>query len=260
MRMRSAGRKRMAAAQEGDYREYMKYRSFIFKRWLAALIATTLVCGGIASSALAQTTNKSTHAKSKSSRVNVNTADVKTLETLPGVTATLANKIVAGRPYKSIDDLRKVKGMTQTKLDGLKNHVTFSGTTASHKKKSAVASTEEGATNATRTARNSTKSSTEEEESSAPLAATGAATGRSSGTSGSSATPKKTGPSEPININTASLDQLEQLPGIGPTHAQAIIDYRQQNGNFGSIEDIEKVKGIKEGEFSKIKDMIKVSE
>jgi competence protein ComEA len=74
-----------------------------------------------------------------------------------------------------------------------------------------------------------------------------------------SATPKKTGPAQPININTASLEELEQLPGIGPTHAQAILDYRQQNGNFGSIEDIQKVKGIKEGEFSKIKDMIKVS-
>ena len=229
-------------------------RFFGFQWSVAVLIATTLVCGGIASSALAQTTNKSTQTKSstaKSSRVNVNSADVKTLETLPGVSSSLANKIVAGRPYKSLDDLKKVKGMSQSKIDGLKNHVTFGSTTASSKKsgskeKTATASTEP-TTTSTKTARNST------EESSTPLAATGS----SSGTSASS---KKAGPGKPININSASAEELEALPGIGPTKAQAIVDYRQQHGNFGSIEDIEKVKGIKQGEFSKIKDMIKVSE
>lgn len=234
-------------------------RSFALLRGLAFVIATTLVCGGIASSALAQTTNKTTHGKSstaeKGSRVNINTANTKTLETLPGISASLAKKIIAGRPYKSLDDLKNVKGMSQTKIDGLKNHVTFGTTTAkkkSSKQKSATASTEEAPT---KTARNSTKESAtpSTEESAPPLAATG----RTSGTSG---TPKKTGPASPININTASLEELESLPGIGPTRAQAIIDYRQQNGNFGSIEDIEKVKGIKEGEFSKIKDMIKVSD
>ena len=237
----------------------MQVQRFIFgahiKRCLAVLVATTLVCGGV-SSALAQTTNKSTHTNSstagKGSRVNVNTANLKTLETLPGVTTSLANRIIAGRPYQSVDDLKKVKGMTQTKIDGLKNHVSFGGTSAStrtsrSKKSSSVASTQ-GATNGTATARNST-----EEESSTPLTPTGSS-------SGTSKTPKKTGPAHPININTASSQELQQLPGIGPTHAQAILDYRQEHGNFGSIEDIEKVKGIKEKEFSKIKDMIKVSE
>lgn len=236
-------------------------------------MAAALVCFGFAPSAPGQTTNKSTHAKS--ARVNINTADTKTLETLPGVTASLANKIIAGRPYSSVDDLKKVKGLTETKINGMKNHITFGSTTAStkktHKTKSETASNEE--TNAPSTATASTKKShkaktetaanQENEETTTPSTTTGknstgkslAPTGSSSGTS---ATPKKTGPSEPININTASLEQLEELPGIGPTRAQAILDYRQQNGNFGSIEDIEKVKGIKEGEFSKIKDMIKV--
>lgn len=232
----------------------MQPLSFIFKGRLAVLFAITLVCGWIASPALAQTTNKSTHTSSSATakgRVNLNTADTKTLETLPGVTPTLAKKIVAGRPYQSLNDLKNVKGMSQAKINGLKNHVTF-GTTASAKKsrskeKSATASTE-GATTSTKAAKSST-----EEESTAPLAATGSS-------SGTSRTSKKTGPSEPININTASLQELETLPGIGPTRAQAILDYRQQNGNFGSVEDIQKVKGIKEGEFSKIKDMIKVSD
>ncbi len=63
-----------------------------------------------------------------------------------------------------------------------------------------------------------------------------------------------------MNINTASAADLDKLPGIGPAKAKAIVDYRTQNGNFKTIEDIEKVKGIKGGVFSKIKDYIKVSD
>ena len=61
-------------------------------------------------------------------------------------------------------------------------------------------------------------------------------------------------PGEKININTASKEELDALPGIGPVRAQAIIDARP----FKTIEDIMKVKGIKEVEFGKIKDMIMV--
>ncbi|HKP67215.1 MAG TPA: helix-hairpin-helix domain-containing protein, partial [Casimicrobiaceae bacterium] len=61
------------------------------------------------------------------------------------------------------------------------------------------------------------------------------------------------------NINTATKEELEALPGIGPVKAQAIIDYRAANGAFKSPEDVMKVKGIKEGEFGKIKDQISVS-
>ncbi len=62
----------------------------------------------------------------------------------------------------------------------------------------------------------------------------------------------------PININTADLDELDKLPGIGPSIAQAIIDYRTQNGPFKTIEDINAVKGIGDALFAKIKDSITV--
>ena len=61
-----------------------------------------------------------------------------------------------------------------------------------------------------------------------------------------------------VNINTATKEELDALPGIGPVKAQAIIDYRNANGPFKTPEDIMKVKGIKEGEFAKIKDIITV--
>lgn len=61
-----------------------------------------------------------------------------------------------------------------------------------------------------------------------------------------------------ININTASLMQLETLSGIGPSTAQAIIDYREENGPFESIEDIMDVPGIGEATFNDIKDSITI--
>lgn len=61
-----------------------------------------------------------------------------------------------------------------------------------------------------------------------------------------------------ININTADQKTLEELPGIGPTLAQRIIEYREKNGYFQSIEDIKKVSGIGEKRFEDIKDLITV--
>jgi competence protein ComEA len=61
-----------------------------------------------------------------------------------------------------------------------------------------------------------------------------------------------------VNINSASAAELNMLPGIGPSHAQAIIDYRQTNGPFQKIEDITKVRGIGPVEFEAIKNLIVV--
>jgi competence protein ComEA len=61
-----------------------------------------------------------------------------------------------------------------------------------------------------------------------------------------------------INLNTATLEQLDSLPGIGPAIAQRIIDYREKVGNFSRIEDITEVSGIGEATFAKIKDLIVV--
>lgn len=59
-----------------------------------------------------------------------------------------------------------------------------------------------------------------------------------------------------ININKASQTELETLPGIGPSTALQIINYRDENGKFSSIEDLKKVSGIGENKFEKIKSLI----
>lgn len=61
-----------------------------------------------------------------------------------------------------------------------------------------------------------------------------------------------------VNINTASINELTSLTGIGSSKAKSIIEYRNSNGNFETIEDIKKVTGIGESIFEKIKNYITV--
>ena len=61
-----------------------------------------------------------------------------------------------------------------------------------------------------------------------------------------------------VNINTADIDELMEIKGIGRSKAKAIIEYRDKNGNFNSIDDIKNVDGIGDSLFEKIKMYIKV--
>ena len=72
----------------------------------------------------------------------------------------------------------------------------------------------------------------------------------------SSPSPSAAKSTRTININTATESELDELPGVGPATAKKIVEYRQNNGRFETPEDIKKVRGIGDGKFAKMKDMI----
>ncbi len=78
------------------------------------------------------------------------------------------------------------------------------------------------------------------------------------GTPGSAATSTGTASGGLVNINTATLEELDTLPGVGPSTAQAIIDDRTQNGPFSSIEDLMRVSGIGDKKFANMKSGITI--
>ena len=84
----------------------------------------------------------------------------------------------------------------------------------------------------------------------------------SSGASGSSGTPTGGTSGAPggalVNLNTATLDQLETLPGIGPALGQRIIDYREQHGPFRTVEDLLDVSGIGDQRLADLRDQVTV--
>ena len=64
---------------------------------------------------------------------------------------------------------------------------------------------------------------------------------------------KAAAPAQTVNVNTATVQQFEALPGIGPSTAQRIVAYREKNGPFKKLEDLMNVQGIGEKSFLKLR-------
>jgi competence protein ComEA len=68
-----------------------------------------------------------------------------------------------------------------------------------------------------------------------------------------------TAPTAPINLNTATVTQLEALPGIGKAMAERIVEYRQKQGAFKRVEDLMNVRGVGEKSFLQLKPLVTVA-
>jgi competence protein ComEA len=65
-------------------------------------------------------------------------------------------------------------------------------------------------------------------------------------------------PGVPLDLNTATLEQLDELDGIGPATAQQIVSYREAHGGFGSVEELDQVPGIGETRLAALRDKVRV--
>ena len=165
--------------------------------------------------------------KAVAALVDLNSASEKELEAIKGVGPATAKKIIAGRPYKSVDELSKA-GLNAKAIEGIKPFVTIGKAQAVPAKPAAAAAAAK--TEATKPAKEAKKAA-KPAEAAAKLA-----------------------PGTRININTADQATLEKLPEIGPVKAKAIIAGRP----YKNVEDVMKISGVKGKTFDAIKEFIVV--
>ena len=179
------------------------------------------------------------YAEAPKTQIDLNTASAKDLESIKGVGAATSKKIIEGRPYKSVEDLKKA-GISDKTIESMKPYVKVGGAVSPAPAKTAT-ETKTTVTPAKTSAAVPDKITTPPDKAKTPSKTTTQAAA-------------KLAPGQKVNLNTATKEQIEALPEIGPVKAQAIIDGRP----YKRPEDVMKVRGIKEGTFNKIKDSITV--
>jgi competence protein ComEA len=154
--------------------------------------------------------------------VNINTASQSQLETLPGIGPSKAAAILEYRgsngPFTTVEQLDNVPGIGPATMGNLRSLVELG------------------------------------EGDAAPAEGTSAEPDSAEETTAPAVTTTPTGGSDRLNVNTATQSQLESLPGIGPSKAAAILQYRTDNGPFASCAALDAVNGIGPATVSALSD------
>lgn len=227
-----------------------RFRLFVFA--FAAALLPLRAANESPSPAASDLGNTAGQISTSSGKVDINTADSAALEKLPGIGTEFANAIIASRPYKSVDDLARVPGLGPERIKALRGRVTASAVkpTASKPDASRVSEASRPATvNAGKAISRDAVTESYERTVEKNSARTNERPRDEHGRFVSSP-----GAADRVNLNTATKEELEALPEIGPVKAQAIIDARP----FSKAEEVMRVSGIKTATYEAIKDKITV--
>jgi len=160
-------------------------------------------------------------------RIDLDRATAPEVARLPRVGLALAKTIVADReakgPFGSLEGLDRVPGIGPGLLAAVAPHVKFSGRAGS---------------------------------SFAPVS--GQFARAAPPPPGGSSAPVAGGASPPVNLNTASVSELDALPGIGPARAAAILQEREARGSFASVDDLSRVPGLGPAAIARLRDLVVV--
>jgi competence protein ComEA len=166
-------------------------------------------------------------------RIDADRATAAELARLPRVGPALARTIVAYReahgPFGGPAGLDRVPGIGPGLLAALDGHLEFSGPTAGGDSQTA-----------------------------GPLAPLSGSTAALARATGPSSAPPLQRPSARLNLNSASAEALDSLPGIGPTRAASIVQYRARHGPFRSIDDLGRVPGVGPAALARLRDHLAV--
>ncbi len=184
------------------------------RHWTLALMGLVVAALLVAGPAFA--------AKSKTPKVDLNTAAQKELEDLPGVGEATAKKIIAGRPYSKVADLEKA-GVAKSTIDKISKLVTVSKPSKTEAPAKTASSKSEA------------KPATQKPEKKPAQA-------------------EKPAQAGPIDLNSASQKELEDLPGVGPATAKKIIAGRP----YSSVDDLAKA-GVSKSTIGKIRSQVTVA-
>jgi DNA uptake protein ComE-like DNA-binding protein len=186
---------------------------------MAMLLVTLLLGSSVFASNKKKDKADAAETQSSSGQVDLNSASEKELNDLPGVGAATARKIIAGRPYSSVDDVKKA-GVSAAQLEKFRSQVTVS---SSGKSSAATSSRTSSASSDPATASKS-KSRSEQKASGG------------------------------VDLNSASESDLNALPGVGPATAKKIIAGRP----YSSVDDVKKA-GVSSAQLEKFRSQVTVA-
>jgi competence protein ComEA len=190
-------------------------------------------------------------------KINVNTAKADELQKVPGMDQALAQSIIQYRdtngPFQSVDDLTKVQGISDQKLESIQAYLTvekINVNTATAEEMQIIPGMDQALA----------QSIIQYREANGPFQSVDELTQVQGIDDQKLQSMQDFVTAEKINLNTASAEELQIVPGIDQSLAQNIIEYRQANGPFGSVDDLSQVSGMTEDKINTVRDHITVEE